>query len=46
MVGCSRETVTLTLRELARKGVVRIGRQRLWVDPERARASLESSPTD
>ncbi len=45
MVGCSRETVTLTLRELARRGVVRIGRRRLWVDPERARASLESSST-
>jgi len=42
MVGCSRETVTLTLRELARGGLVRTARRRVWVDAERARAYLES----
>ncbi len=40
MVGCSRETVTLTLGELGREGVVRTARRRLWVDVERARARL------
>ncbi len=40
MVGCSRETVTLTLGELAREGLVRTARRRLWVDVERARARL------
>lgn len=43
MVGSSRETVTLTLQELARNGVVRTGRRRLWVDVERARKLLEVS---
>jgi CRP-like cAMP-binding protein len=42
MVGCSRETVTLTLRELARQGVVRTARRRLWVELERARRHLEA----
>ncbi len=40
MVGCSRETVTLTLGELTREGLVRTARRRLWVDVERARACL------
>lgn len=43
MVGSSRETVTLTLQELARNGVVRTGRRRLWVDVERARKLPEVS---
>jgi CRP-like cAMP-binding protein len=43
MVGCSRETVTLTLGELARRGVVRTARRRLWVDPSRARRLLQSA---
>lgn len=43
MVGSSRETVTLTLGELARQGVVRTARRRLWVDLPRARRLLESA---
>jgi CRP-like cAMP-binding protein len=42
MVGCSRESVTLSLRELAEQGLVRTGRRRLWVDLERARRHLEA----
>ncbi|MCS7173726.1 MAG: Crp/Fnr family transcriptional regulator [Armatimonadetes bacterium] len=42
MVGCSRETVTLTLGELARQGVVRTARRRVWVDLPRAQAQLQT----
>lgn len=42
MVGSSRETVTLTLGELARLGVVRTGRRRVWVDLRQARDLLEA----
>lgn len=40
MAGCSRETVTLTLRELMARGLVRTGRRRLWVDVDGARRYL------
>lgn len=42
MAGCSRETVTLTLRELVGRGLVRTGRRRLWVDVDGARRYLEA----
>lgn len=42
MVGASRETVTLTLGELARLGVVRTARRRVWVDLQQARRLLDA----